>query len=113
MEGVAERRHKFLESFATRAMALLVECKRSLVSMGLLATVSLLQSWLSAVSGIPDLPPAAQKIPTLFHGILMQDLKKINSMALVEAAGNELQEIVVYCALADIPYHAFSGIDSM
>jgi hypothetical protein len=113
MEDIIERRQKFLESFATRAIALLAECKRSLVVAGLLSTVSLLKSWLSAVSGIAKMPPTAQMIPRLFHGVLIQDFEKINSMALVKPKENKLQEMVIYRALADFPYHSFAGIESM
>jgi hypothetical protein len=111
IDNTVERRQKFAEVFTTRAMALLNECKRSLVLVGLFATAFLLKSWLSTVRGLAEMPPAAQKIPELFHEVVMRDLKKITSKELPDAEKSELQEMVIYRALAEFPHHATQGVD--
>jgi hypothetical protein len=107
-----ERRQKYAEAFTTRAMALLSECKRSLVLVGLFSTAFLLKSWLSAIRSSADIPPAAQAIPKLFYDVLLRDLKKITSKEPTDEGKSVLQRMVVYRALAENPYLSTHGVDS-
>jgi hypothetical protein len=113
LDSTTERRQKFTESFTARALALLQQRKPSLIAVGLLSTAFLLKSWVSTACVAVDLPVVASPIPKLFYDVLMNDLKTITSKDFVVDEKKELQEMVIYRALAEFPHQAVQGPSGM